>query len=127
MPRKQPLGKIKPKKSKPPAQDPIEELLSELVNLVVEEQESPQCSLSLPEPPSEPAPAPPAVSQVQTRAMGPLRSEKFYDIMTRELKTATTEKNLRLRKVKEKRLRLALAKERGGGMRRARPSLTMRH
>ena len=92
MPRKEPLGKKKPNKKKPPAQDPVEELLKGLVDLVVKENEPPPCYPNDPDLPSGPAPAPPAVSQVQTRTMGPLRSEKFYDIMTRELKTATTEK-----------------------------------
>ena len=77
MPRREPLGKKKPHKKKPLAQDPVEELLKGLVDLVVEEHEPPPCYPIDPDPPSGAPSAPSNTSQVQTRSMEPLQSEEY--------------------------------------------------
>jgi hypothetical protein len=102
MPRKQPLGKIKPKKSKPPAQDPIEQVVNDLVKLVVEEHEPPLCSLSLPEPASEPASTMPSSSQVKTRSRKPSPADLIWAQLSRFIQHSESKRNLKLRKLKER-------------------------
>ena len=102
MPRKQPLGKIKPKKSKPPAQDPIEQVVDDLIKLVVEEHEPPLCSLSLPEPASEPASTMPISSQVKTRSRKPSPADLIWQQLSRFITQSESKRNLKLRKLKER-------------------------